>query len=273
MDQPRTHHVPIHLQDRDFGGRGLGWHGQRGPLAYSDRLPGAMITRTRIVRVVRRTFRRAAPPLLALSALMWGGCAPPDAPPDRTTEAPPGAPRATVYAPQNRPDVRGTHGAVSAGHPLAAEAGLQVLWEGGTATDAAVAMAAVLAVVRPHMNGVGGDAFALFYDAATGTVTALNGSGRSGALATPEFFSAQGLERIPDKGPLSVSVPGAVAAWVDAHARYGTMPLERLLAPAIRLARDGFPVSKRLRQDFLAQGGDLNEAGRALYLPGGGVAL
>ena len=82
----------------------------------------------------------------------------------------------TTYAPQNRPDVRGTTGAVSAGHPLAAQAGLTVLKDGGTATDAIIAMAAVLAVVRPHMNGVGGDAFGIFYNGETGEVTALNAS-------------------------------------------------------------------------------------------------
>ena len=74
----------------------------------------------------------------------------------------------TVYAPQNRPDVRGQIGAVSAGHPLAAQAGLRVLQEGGNATDAIIAMAGVLAVVRPHMNGIGGDAFGIFYNGATG---------------------------------------------------------------------------------------------------------
>ncbi len=158
---------------------------------------------------------------------------------------------------------------MSAGHPLAAVAGLDVLRDGGNATDAAVAMAAVLAVVRPHMNGVGGDAFALFYDGATGGVHGLNGSGRAGGRATPAFFAGQGLAEIPETGPLSVSVPGAVAAWHDAHSRFGSLPFSDLLAPAIRYAEDGFPVSTRLADDFAAQGGDLNAAGRALYLPRG----
>jgi gamma-glutamyltranspeptidase/glutathione hydrolase len=177
----------------------------------------------------------------------------------------------TRYAPQNRPDVRGTVGAVSAGHPLAAQAGLEVLKDGGTAMDAIVAMAGVLAVTRPHMNGVGGDAFGIFYDGETGEVTALNASGRSGALATPDFFAAAGVDRVPQSGALSVSVPGAVAGWVDAHERFGSMPFADLLAPAIRFARDGFPVSTRLALDFEAQGGDLNEYGRALYLPNDGA--
>ena len=177
--------------------------------------------------------------------------------------------RTTVYAPQNRPDVRGTQGAVSAGHPLAAQAGLLVLREGGTATDAIIAMAGVLAVVRPHMNGVGGDAFAIFYDGQTGEISALNGSGRSGGLATPDFFRSQGHDRVPGAGGLAVSVPGAVAAWVDAHERFGTMPFDELLEPAVQFAREGFPISSRLAMDFESQGRRLNDPGRALYLPGG----
>ncbi len=175
----------------------------------------------------------------------------------------------TVFPPTNRPEVRGVSGAVSAGHPLAAAAGHEVLRRGGNAMDAAIAMAGVLAVVRPHMNGVGGDAFALYYDAATGQVHAMNGSGRAGALATPELFAEREIDRMPGNGPLSVSVPGAVAAWVDAHDRFGTLPREELLSPAIRYARDGFPVSTRLASDIAASAGALNEHARALYLPGG----
>ena len=175
----------------------------------------------------------------------------------------------TVYAPQNRPDVRGMKGAVSADHPLAAQAGLRILQEGGNATDAIIAMAGVLAVVRPHMNGIGGDAFGIFYDGESGEVTALNASGRAGEVATPEFFRAAGVDRIPGAGALSVSVPGAVAGWEDAHKRYGTMDFQTLLAPAIDYAKNGFPVSTRLAMDFEAQGGSLNQAGRNLYLPNG----
>ena len=173
----------------------------------------------------------------------------------------------TVYASQNRPDVRGQIGAVSAGHPLAAQAGLRVLQDGGNATDAIIAMAGVLAVVRPHMNGIGGDAFGIFYNGATGEVTALNASGRSGALATPEFFAVAELDRIPSIGPLSVSVPGAVAGWIDAHDRYGSMNFAELLSTGIDYARNGFAVSSRLAQDFEEQGQNLNDAGRDLYLP------
>lgn len=175
----------------------------------------------------------------------------------------------TVYAAQNRPDVRGQIGAVSAGHPLATQAGLRVLQEGGNATDAIIAMAGVLAVVRPHMNGIGGDAFGIFYDGETREITAINASGRAGALATPEYFAAAGVDRVPGVGPLSVSVPGAVAGWIDAHQRYGTMDFAELLATGIDYARNGFAVSTRLAQDFEEQGANLNEAGRDLYLPFG----
>jgi gamma-glutamyltranspeptidase/glutathione hydrolase len=207
---------------------------------------------------------RAASAPLACILLTLTACTAPEGDPGAAPEL-----RTTTYAPQNRPDVRGTLGAVSAGHPLAAQAGLEVLKNGGNATDAIIAMAGVLAVTRPHMNGVGGDAFGIFYDGATGEVTALNASGRSGALATPDFFARAGVERIPQSGALSVSVPGAVAGWVDAHERFGSKPFAELLQPAIHFARDGFAVSTRLSMDFEEQGGVLNEAGRALYLPGG----
>jgi gamma-glutamyltranspeptidase/glutathione hydrolase len=179
------------------------------------------------------------------------------------------APEAPFFPPQNRPDVRGTRGAVVSDHPLASQAGLAVLQEGGNAVDAAIATAAVLAVVRPHMNGVGGDAFALVRPAAEGRVYALNGSGGAGSRATPEHFAELGEEDVPGSGPLSVSVPGAVAAWVDAHERWGSLPLARLLEPAIGYARDGFPVSVRLAYDFRTQGRGLAGAARELYLPGG----
>jgi gamma-glutamyltranspeptidase / glutathione hydrolase len=176
----------------------------------------------------------------------------------------------TTYWPEDqiRPEVSGIHGAVTAGHPLAAQAGYEVLRAGGTAADAAVTMAAVLAVVRPHMNGVGGDAFALFYEAGTGRVTALNGSGRAAEGATPELFAAQGIETMPQTGPLAVTVPGAVSAWASTLQRYGTLPMARALAPAIRLADEGFVVTHTLAED-LASAPALNDAGRALYAPGG----
>ena len=167
----------------------------------------------------------------------------------------------------NRPDVRGINGAVVSDHPLATAAGYTVLKNGGNAVDAAITMAGILAVVRPHMNGVGGDAFGIFYDGETGEVVGMNGSGRAGSLATPEFFDVAGQDEVPSSGPLSVSVPGAVAAWDDALSRFGTISLSEALAPAIQYAREGFPVSTRLVSDIAGASEHLNEPAKALYLP------
>ena len=170
--------------------------------------------------------------------------------------------------PAIRPEVGGLHGAVVAGHPLAVQAGLARLQAGGNAVDAIVTMAGVLAVVRPHMNGVGGDAFGLFYEGDTRRITALNASGRAAAGATPEFFRDQGIDRMPGRGPLSVTVPGAVSAWHAALERYGTISLAEALAPAIAIAEGGFMVSQTLAEDLEAAAG-LNEGGRGIYQPGG----
>ncbi len=170
---------------------------------------------------------------------------------------------------QNRPDVAGTAGAVNSDHPLASAAGYEVLRDGGNAVDAAVTMAAVLAVVRPHMNGVGGDSFGLFYDAESGEVSALNGSGGAGELGTPQFFADAGRSEIPTRGPLTVTVPGAVGAWATALEERGTISLAEALQPAIRHAEEGFPVSTELHADLADNAGDLNEAGREIYLPDG----
>jgi gamma-glutamyltranspeptidase / glutathione hydrolase len=167
-----------------------------------------------------------------------------------------------------RPEASGLHGAVVSDHPLASAAGYEVLRRGGNAVDAAVTMAGVLAVVRPHMNGVGGDAFVLFQMGGAGEVTALNASGRAGALATPDFFTRQGIERMPGSGPLSITVPGAVSGWAAALERYGTLTLAEALEPAIRLAEEGFVVTHTLAED-LANVSGLNAAGQALYAPEG----
>lgn len=188
----------------------------------------------------------------------------------RPLPAPPAAAPSEVVSPDSpaRPDVMGVHGAVVAGHPLAAAAGYDVLRRGGNAVDAVVTMAAVLAVVRPHMNGVGGDAFALFYEGGSGKVVALNGSGRAGRLATPEYFAERGIDAMPGSGPLTVTVPGAVSAWAAALERYGRISLAQALEPAIRYAEEGVPVSRTRARD-LRGAMRLNEAGRAIYAPGG----
>lgn len=128
---------------------------------------------------------------------------------------------------------------MASSQPLASHAGLQALLAGGNAADAAVAMAAVLAVTEPCSTGLGGDAFALHYCAAQRSVSAINGSGRSPAALPP---CGIGGERPADSSGLAVTVPGAAAAWGDVLRRHGSWSLARALAPAIALAREGFPV-------------------------------
>ncbi|MFL5756145.1 MAG: gamma-glutamyltransferase family protein [Chloroflexota bacterium] len=140
------------------------------------------------------------------------------------------------------PLARGARGAVVAPHHLATAAGLGVLADGGSAVDAAVATNAVLAVVMPNGCGIGGDAFWLVWDEVAGVQTALNGSGRSPAAADAGALRSRGLDRIPARGPLSITVPGAVRSWGDAHRRWGRLSLDRVLGPAIEQAEGGFPA-------------------------------
>lgn len=140
------------------------------------------------------------------------------------------------------PLARGARGAVVAPHHLATAAGLRVLHAGGSAVDAAIATNAVLGVVMPSGCGIGGDAFWLIWEAATATQTALNGSGRAPNAADAAALCARGLTTLPKRGPLSITVPGAVRSWGDAHARHGRLSRDAILAPAIELARDGFPA-------------------------------
>jgi gamma-glutamyltranspeptidase/glutathione hydrolase len=140
------------------------------------------------------------------------------------------------------PLARGARGAVVAPHHLAATAGLGVLAAGGSAVDAAIATNAVLAVVMPNGCGIGGDAFWLIWDATSGRQLALNGSGRSAAGTDAATLWARGLTRLPLRGGLSITVPGAVRSWSDAHERFGRLGVAAVLGPAIELARDGFPA-------------------------------
>jgi len=140
------------------------------------------------------------------------------------------------------PTAWGSRGAVVSPHHLATTAGLGVLRAGGTAVDAAIATNAALAVVAGHSCGLGGDAFWLIHDPRTGVTHALNGSGRSAAGATIEAALEAGLSAMPQRGPWSVTVPGAIGSWGEAHTRFGRLAWADLLAPAIELA-SGFPAS------------------------------
>jgi gamma-glutamyltranspeptidase/glutathione hydrolase len=132
---------------------------------------------------------------------------------------------------------------VASSQPLATAAGLEILSKGGNAADAAVATAAALNVTEPTSTGIGGDMFALFYEAKTGQVTALNGSGRAPAALTLQLLREKGLVELPAYHPYTVTVPGACAGWCDLIERHGTMNLADILRPAIRLAEEGFPVA------------------------------
>jgi gamma-glutamyltranspeptidase / glutathione hydrolase len=144
----------------------------------------------------------------------------------------------------SRSEVLAPHAMAATSQPLATQAAVAVLRDGGSAVDAAIAANAVLGVVEPTGAGIGGDLFALVWDPETGKLHGLNGSGRSPAALSLDHFRALRLSRIPSFGPLPVSVPGAVDGWFALHGRFGLLPMERLLAPAIGYAREGFPVSE-----------------------------
>jgi len=137
---------------------------------------------------------------------------------------------------------------VCTSQPLAAQAGLRMLADGGSAVDAAIATAITLTVVEPVSNGIGSDAFAIVWDGRE--LHGLNASGRSPAAWTPEYF---GGKAVPMAGWNSVTVPGAVSAWVELHAKFGKLPFERLFEPAISYGRNGFPVSLTIAEQWAAQ--------------------
>jgi gamma-glutamyltranspeptidase/glutathione hydrolase len=140
-------------------------------------------------------------------------------------------------------------GIVAASQPLAARAGVQVLERGGNAIDAAIAANAVMAVVEPHMNGIGGDLFTVIDIAKTGGVAktsglyGLNSSGWTPKRLTPALLKSRGISQMPESGIHTVTVPGAVAGWDALRARFGRLPLSEILAPAIFYAENGFPLS------------------------------
>ena len=157
---------------------------------------------------------------------------------------------------------------VTSPHALATQAGAAVLAEGGTAADAAIAVAASLSVVYPHMTGIGGDLFLLYYDARSGGLEAFNGSGAAAGLATTGYYTSRGLRAIPQRGgAAAVTVPGAVDAWFALHERFGSLEIRRLLAPALGFARDGAPIARSLQRSLEEERSilDADEGARAAY--------
>ena len=150
----------------------------------------------------------------------------------------------TIEFTSRRSPVYGRGGMAATSNPLAVAAGLLVLQQGGNAADAAVGVAAALNVTEPTSTGLGGDVFALFFDAKTRQVSALNASGRAPAALTLERLQREGLAQgLPPYHPYTITVPGAAAGWCDLAARFGRLPLAKTLAPAIRLAEEGYPVA------------------------------
>src|SRR4249919_3873579 len=161
-----------------------------------------------------------------------------------------------------------TRGMVASPHALASAAGADLLRAGGSAVDAAIAAAATLGVLYPHMCGIGGDAFWLVYDAAARKVSYLDGGGRAARSATLERFSGQ--SEIPFRGivPATLTTPGAVASFCAAHERYGKLPLARCLQDAIRYAREGHEPTARVARWIAETAAELakDPASAALFL-------
>jgi gamma-glutamyltranspeptidase/glutathione hydrolase len=161
------------------------------------------------------------------------------------------------------------HGMVACPHALASTAGVDALRSGGSAVDAALAAASSLAVLYPHMCSIGGDAFWLIYDARAGKVSYLDGGGRAAAAAKLERFAGQ--TEIPFRGlaPATLTTPGAVASFCEAHARHGRLPFARCLEHAIRYAADGFPPSARVSRWIEQTAPEMDAATAAIFLRGG----
>ncbi len=143
-----------------------------------------------------------------------------------------------------RSEVIAQNGMVATSHPLATQIGLDILKKGGNAIDAAIAANAALGLMEPTGCGIGGDLFAIVWDAKTQKLYGLNASGRSPKGLTLKNFDKMGLSKIPSYGPLPVSVPGAVDGWFELHGKFGTMDMEEILAPAISYAEEGFPLTE-----------------------------
>jgi gamma-glutamyltranspeptidase/glutathione hydrolase len=196
------------------------------------------------------SVRGSLPLLLLLMAIPQPAAAadPPAKPglkaaaPADPTQVPAGYDRGGTHAHQSRSVVIARHGMVATSHPLAAQAGLDVLKAGGNAADAAIATSAMMAVVEPMSCGIGGDLFAIYWDAKTQKLYGLNASGRSPYKLNRQVFADKGLTQIPNDGVLSWSVPGCVSGWESLRVRFGSQPLAALLQPAIVTAEEGCPV-------------------------------
>jgi gamma-glutamyltranspeptidase/glutathione hydrolase len=182
----------------------------------------------------------------------------------------------TTYEPdrtQARSMVITKFGIVATNQTLASAAGVKILEEGGNAVDAAIAANAVMGLVEPDADGIGGDLFAIIYEAKTGKLYGVNASGWAPTGMTPAFLQAKHLDAVPHKGIYSVTVPGAVAGWDMMRKRFCTMSFSSLLAPAIYYAQNGFPVTELISHDWADEYERLaaDPEAKKLYLPGGKI--
>lgn len=170
-----------------------------------------------------------------------------------------------------RSEVIARHGMAATSQPLATQVAIDILKQGGSAVDAAIAANATLGLMEPTGCGIGGDLFALVWDAKTQRLFGLNASGRSPCGLTREHFTKLGLKSIPPFGPLPVTVPGCVDGWFELHKKFGKLSMSTVLAPAIRYAREGFPVSDLIAYYWAHGGRNLKDQPNfaATFLPDG----
>lgn len=184
--------------------------------------------------------------------------------------------RATGERFASRSEVIATHGMAATSQPLVTQVALDVLKVGGSAVDAALAANATLGLMEPTGCGIGGDLFAIIWDAENRQLVGLNASGRSPQSLPLDYFAAHGLEGVPDYGPLSVSVPGAVDGWFELHGRYGRRPMAEILVPAIDYGENGFPVSELIAHYWALNARFFQSCAdypgfREIWMPGGKV--
>lgn len=170
-----------------------------------------------------------------------------------------------------RSEVIAQHGMAATSQPLVTQAALDILKKGGNAVDAAIAANACLGLMEPTGNGIGGDLFAIVWDAETKRLYGLNASGRSPYSLKREYFIENGFEMIPAYGPLPISVPGCVDGWFELHDKFGELSMEELLQPVIHYAKEGFPVSEVIARAWAANARSLEgyPGVKETYMPNG----
>ncbi len=172
-----------------------------------------------------------------------------------------------------RSEVIARQGMAATSHPLATQVAIDILKNGGNAIDAAIAANACLGLMEPTGNGIGGDLFAIVWDAKTRKLYGINASGRSPYALKKQYFLDNGLTAIPPRGPLPVSVPGCVDGWFELHGKFGKLPMERILQPTIDYAREGFPLSEIIAHAWALNARVLKDypGFREVFMPGGRV--